>query len=81
MRVDKYLKVSRIIKRRSLAQEFCRAQKVKINGKVAKPADQVKLGDLLTIQFGMKIFEVEVLELRENSTKDNAVQMYREVIS
>ncbi len=80
MRVDKYLKVSRIIKRRSIAQEFCRAQKVKINGKIAKPADKVALGDFITIQFGMKFFELEVMELRENSTKDNAAQMYREVI-
>lgn len=81
MRVDKFLKVSRIIKRRTIAQEFCRAQKVKINGKVAKAADQLKLGDLLSIQFGMKIVEFEVLELREISNKDNAAQMYREVIS
>lgn len=81
MRVDKYLKVSRIIKRRTIAQEFCRAQKVRINGKVAKAADQLKLGDLLSIQFGMKIVEFEVMELREISNKDNAAQMYREVIS
>lgn len=81
MRVDKFLKVSRIIKRRTIAQEFCRAQKVRINGKVAKAADQLKLGDLLSIQFGMKIVEFEVMELREISNKDNAAQMYREVIS
>lgn len=80
MRVDKYLKVSRIIKRRTIAQEFCRAQKVKINGKIAKSSDKLKLGDLLSIQFGMKIVEFEVLELRDISTKDNAAQMYREVI-
>ena len=81
MRVDKYLKVSRIIKRRTIAQEFCRAQKVKINGKAAKPSDPLRLGDIVSIQFGMKIVEFEVLELREGSTKDNAAQMYREVIS
>ncbi|NLY73231.1 MAG: RNA-binding S4 domain-containing protein [Tissierellia bacterium] len=80
MRVDKYLKVSRIIKRRTVAQEFCRAQKVKINGKIAKPSDKVEVGDLMSIQFGMKIVEFEILEIRENSTKDNAAQMYREVI-
>lgn len=81
MRVDKYLKVSRIIKRRTIAQEFCRAQKVKINGKTAKASDALKIGDRLSIQFGMRIVEFEVLELRESSTKDNAAQMYREVIS
>ena len=80
MRVDKYLKVSRIIKRRTVAQEFCRAQKVKINGKIAKPSDKVEVGDLMSIQFGMKIVEFEILEIRENSTKDNEAQMYREVI-
>lgn len=80
MRVDKFLKVSRIIKRRTVAQEFCRAQKVKINGKIAKPSDKVEVGDLMSIQFGMKIVEFEILEIRENSTKDNAAQMYREVI-
>ncbi|HZK10269.1 MAG TPA: RNA-binding S4 domain-containing protein [Clostridia bacterium] len=81
MRIDKYLKVSRIIKRRTIAQEFCRAGKVKINGKIAKPSERLELGDMLTIQFGRKIVEFEVLELRDSSTKDNAAQMYREVIS
>ncbi len=80
MRVDKFLKVSRIIKRRTVAQEFCSAQKVKINGKIAKAGDRVQVGDLLTIQFGMRIVEFRVVELRDSSTKDNAAAMYEEVI-
>ena len=65
MRIDKYLKVSRIIKRRTVAQEACEGGKVTINGKVAKPSSEVKVGDVLTLQFGARTVTVEVLEVKE----------------
>ena len=79
MRIDKYLKVSRIIKRRTVAQEACEGGKVTINGKVAKPSSEVKVGDVLTLQFGMKTVTVEVLEVKEVVKKDDAQLMYRQI--
>lgn len=79
MRIDKYLKVSRIIKRRTVAQEACEGGKVTINGKVAKPSSEVKVGDILTLQFGMKTVTVEVLEVKEVVKKDDAQLMYRQI--
>ncbi|MBP3448470.1 MAG: RNA-binding S4 domain-containing protein [Clostridia bacterium] len=79
MRIDKYLKVSRIIKRRTVAQEACEGGKVTINGKVAKPSSEVKVGDILTLQFGTKTVTVEVLEVKEVVKKDDASLMYRQI--
>ncbi len=79
MRIDKYLKVSRIIKRRTVAQEACEGGKVTVNGKVAKPSSEVKVGDILTLQFGARCVTVEVLEVKEVVKKDDASLMYRQL--
>ncbi len=79
MRIDKYLKVSRIIKRRTVAQEACEGGKVTINGKVAKPSSEVKVGDVLSLQFGARTVSVEVLEVKEVVKKDDASLMYRQL--
>ena len=79
MRIDKYLKVSRIIKRRTVAQEACDGGKVLINDKVAKPSSEVKIGDILSLTFGAKIIKVEVLEIKETVKKDDASLMYKQV--
>jgi len=77
MRLDKYLKVSRIIKRRTVANEACDAGRVIVNGKPAKASLDVMVGDVLEIKFGDKITKVEVLEVRETVRKDDAVHMYK----
>ena len=77
MRLDKYLKVSRLIKRRTVANEACDAGRVSINGKVAKASQEVKVGDILSIGFGQKTVEVEVLEATEVVRKDEAKEMFR----
>jgi len=77
MRLDKYLKVSRIIKRRTVANDACSAGRVTVNDKVAKPSTEVKQGDILTIRFGEKLFSAEILDVREYATKQNADDMYR----
>ena len=80
MRLDKFLKISRIIKRRQVAKEVADKGRIQINGKVAKSSTSVKVGDLLTIQFGNKVLEVKICELHESTKKDDAAKMY-EVIS
>ncbi len=77
MRIDKYLKVSRIIKRRTVAQQACDAGRVSINGKVAKPGDQVKIGDVITLQMGQNASRFEVLSLEEHVRKDDAVLLFK----
>ena len=77
MRLDKYLKVSRIIKRRTVANEACDAGRIMINGKVAKASHNVKEGDVLEIQFGNKIVKVEVLTVQETVKKEEAKEMFR----
>ena len=77
MRLDKYLKVSRIIKRRAVANEACAGGRVSIDGKVAKPGATVAVGDVLEIRFGDKILRYEVLSLSEHVRKDEAADMYR----
>lgn len=77
MRLDKYLKVSRIIKRRTVANEACDAGRVKINGKVAKASSEVKVGDHIEIGFGNKVVCAEVLSLTESIHKEDADGMYR----
>ena len=77
MRLDKYLKVSRLIKRRTVANEACDAGRVMINDKPAKASANVKVGDIITIQFGNKDVKVEVLDVHETVRKDDAKELYR----
>ena len=77
MRLDKYLKVSRLIKRRTVANEACDAGRVRINDKPAKASSNVKAGDILTIQFGNKDVKVEVLDVQETVKKDEAKELFR----
>lgn len=79
MRLDKFLKVSRIIKRRTLAKEVCDGGRVKINGNVAKAGSVVKVGDILEIGFGERISRYEILKIEENVRADAAKEMYREI--
>ena len=80
MRLDKYLKVSRLIKRRTVANDACDAERISVNGKRAKASYDVKLGDLITVVFGQKAVTVKVLDIRETTKKSESVGMY-EVIS
>ena len=77
MRLDKYLKVSRLIKRRTVANEACDAGRVLINDRPAKASAQVKDGDVLEIQFGSKAVRVEVLNVQETVKKEEAQELYR----
>jgi len=79
MRLDKYLKVSRIIKRRTVANEACDAGRVEINGKVAKASVDVKVGDIIAIRFGEKISKFEILEVKDIVRKEDTHAMYRMV--
>lgn len=79
MRLDKYLKVSRLIKRRTVANDACDGQRVSVNGKQVKASYQVKLGDIIEIAFGQHTLKVEVLAISENATKADAPAMYREL--
>lgn len=80
MRLDKYLKVSRIIKRRTVANEACDAQRIEVNGKPAKASCDVKIGDLISVMFGNRQVTVRVLDIRETTKKTESVGMY-EVVS
>ena len=80
MRLDKYLKNSRIIKRRTVAKDACEMGRVTVNGKIAKPGLDLKIGDVIKITFGSKELEVKVLSMPESVRKDDAQDMY-EVIS
>jgi len=77
VRLDKYLKVSRLIKRRTVAKEVCDGGKVKINGKVAKAGSDVKVGDRLEIGFGQRQLIAEILEIKETVRADEAKNMYK----
>ena len=77
MRLDKFLKVSRIIKRRTVANEACDAGRVMINGKVAKASANVKEGDILEVAFGNKEVKVEILDVQETVRKDDAKELFR----
>lgn len=79
MRLDKYLKNSRIIKRRTVAKEACEQGRVEVNGKVAKPGLELKLGDVIQITFGSTILKVRVTSLQENVRKDDAQDLYEVV--
>ena len=80
MRLDKYLKVSRIIKRRTVANEACDAGRVTANGRPVKASYDVKVGDIIEIQFGQKTLKVEVLVVADNVGKNDAAAMYQEVL-
>ena len=77
MRLDKFLKVSRLIKRRTIANEACDAGRVLVNDKPAKASLNVKAGDMIEIQFGAKAVKVEVLDVQETVKKDEAKELYR----
>ena len=77
MRQDKYLKISRLIKRRTVANEACDAGRVLINGKEAKASTNVKQGDIITINFGNKEVKVEVLEIQETVKKEEAKELFK----
>ena len=79
MRLDKYLKVSRLIKRRTVANEACDNQRVTVNGKVARASYEVKEGDVIAIRFGERILTVEVAAEQENAGKADAAALYREI--
>ncbi|MBR6498548.1 MAG: RNA-binding S4 domain-containing protein [Clostridia bacterium] len=77
MRLDKFLKVSRLIKRRSVANDACDTDHVLLNGKPAKPGAKLKAGDMITLRSGEKRTDVEVLSLNEHALKQDAQNMYR----
>lgn len=77
MRLDKYLKISRIIKRRTVANEACDAGRVEVNGKPAKASLEVKVGDAISIRFGDKTTKVEVLAVKETVRKEDAATLYK----
>jgi len=77
MRIDKFLKNSRIIKRRTVAKEACEQGRVLVNGKEAKPGTELKIGDIIEINFGNNTVKVEVLELLEHVPKDKADSLYK----
>jgi ribosomal 50S subunit-recycling heat shock protein len=77
MRLDKFLKVSRLIKRRTVANEACDAGRVMINDKPAKASSTVKVGDIIEIGFGAKAVKVEVLDVQETTKKDDAKELYK----
>lgn len=79
MRLDKYLKVSRLIKRRSVANEACDGERVSVNGRQVKASYQVKLGDVIEIAFGQRTLRVEVTQVCETVSKADAPAMYREL--
>ena len=79
MRLDKYLKVSRLIKRRTIANEACDNGRISVNGRVVKASYDVKVGDKIEISMGTRTVTVEVLQVADNVRKDDAAAMYKEV--
>ena len=77
MRLDKYLKISRLIKRRTVANEACDAGRVLVNGKPARASYDVKVGDLLELQLGERVLKAEVLSVTEYAKKEEAASLYR----
>ncbi len=80
MRLDKFLKVSRIIKRRTVANEACDQGRVSVNGRVAKASVDVKAGDVIEIRFGEKLFKAEILNVAEHVLKNDAADLYRVIL-
>ena len=79
MRIDKFLKVSRLIKRRTVANEACDGERVSVNGRSVKAGYQVKVGDVIEIAYGQRTLRVEVVEVSEHANKAGAAAMYREL--
>ena len=79
MRLDKFLKVSRLIKRRTVANEACDNGRIQVNGRVVKASYEVKVGDKLEISMGPRVVAVEVLQVADNVRKDDAITMYKEI--
>lgn len=77
MRVDKYLKVSRLIKRRTVAKDICEGEKISLNGRIAKPASDVKPGDILVLEMGSRFLEVQVLSTPNSARADEAHLLYK----
>ncbi|MGE5629544.1 MAG: RNA-binding S4 domain-containing protein [Caulobacteraceae bacterium] len=77
MRLDKFLKNSRLIKRRTVAKDACEGEKVFLNGKLAKPSAEVKVGDKIEIVFGEKSIKAEILDISDTATKSTAKEMYK----
>jgi ribosomal 50S subunit-recycling heat shock protein len=77
MRIDKYLKVSRLVKRRPLAKEILEKKRVSVNGKVVKPGYQVKLGDVIEIKYGNRIVEAKILKIVNSTKKSETQEMYQ----
>lgn len=80
MRLDKYLKVSRLIKRRTVANEACDNGRVSVNGRVVKASYDVKPEDIIEIRFGQRTVKVEVVDISENTSKSSAPAMYKELL-
>ncbi|MCQ2405925.1 MAG: RNA-binding S4 domain-containing protein [Oscillospiraceae bacterium] len=80
MRIDKYLKVSRLIKRRTVANDACDKERIVVNGRQVKAGYQVKLGDIIEVAFGTRTLKVEVTDISENANKAQAGAMYKEII-
>ncbi len=76
MRIDKYLKNSRIIKRRSVAKEACEQERIMVNDKIAKPGTEVEVGDIINVKFGNKEIKVKVLDTKDSQRKEDADKMY-----
>ena len=79
MRIDKYLKISRLIKRRTVANEACEQGRISVNDKVVKPSYDVKVGDVISIRFGDKVVSVRVTAVLEHAKKDDASQMFEAI--
>lgn len=79
MRIDKYLKVSRLIKRRTVANEACDGERITVNGRQVKASYQVKVGDVIEIAFGQRVLRVEVTDVGEHAAKADAAAMYKEL--
>ncbi len=80
MRLDKYLKITRIIKRRTVANDACDTDRISVNGRVVKASYQVKVGDIIEVSFGQRSLKVRVVDVKEYANKDNAGELY-EVIA
>lgn len=80
MRIDKYLKVSRLIKRRTVANEACEQGRISVNGSVVKPSYNLKVGDVIQIRFGDKETKVKVVSLEEHVKKDDASSMFEAIV-
>ena len=76
MRIDKYLKVSRLIKRRTVANDACDAERISVNGRVVKASYDVKVGDIIEIAFGERVLKVRVTDVKDSTKKADAAEMY-----